>query len=49
MRQYTCGMCGFQVRSEDDDEIVEMVQEHAHDHHDMELAPADIKQGMEEA
>jgi len=35
--------CDFVIRSENDDELIEFVQEHAQSTHDAELAAADIQ------
>lgn len=48
--QYTCGMedCAFQVRSEDQEEVVSKVQEHAQNKHGMAMDRDDIEGGMQE-
>lgn len=46
--QYTCSEDAFRIRSEDRDEVVESVQEHARDKHDMDLSRDEIVDGMEE-
>lgn len=48
--QYTCQMdnCAFQVRSEDQDEVVNMVQEHAQQKHGMAIDRSDVESGMQE-
>ena len=35
--------CDFMIRSENEDELVEFVQEHARNTHDTELARSDIE------
>lgn len=35
--------CDFMIRSENDDELVEMVQQHARDTHDTEMSKSDIQ------
>lgn len=46
--QYTCDADAFRIRSEDRDEVVERVQEHAQTKHDMDVSREDILDGMEE-
>lgn len=46
--QYTCSDDAFRVRSEDQDEVVELVQDHAQTKHDMDMSRQDILNGMEE-
>lgn len=46
--QYTCADDAFRVRSEDRDEVVELVQDHAQTKHDMDVSRQDILDGMEE-
>lgn len=46
--EYTCNMCAFRIRSEDDDEVVELVREHADEKHDMDLSESDVRDGWEE-
>lgn len=46
--QYTCTDDAFRVRSEDRDEVVELVQDHAQSKHDMDMAREEILGGMEE-
>ena len=45
--QFTCEACGFQVRSEDDDEVIDLVRDHAGEKHDMELSKRDVRDGWE--
>jgi len=45
--QYTCGTCGFQVRSEDDDEVVDYVQKHADVMHDLHLPRSQVAESWE--
>ena len=45
--QYSCGACEFQVRSEDQDEIVDLVQTHAKDMHDMDYSSDQIRDGIQ--
>jgi predicted small metal-binding protein len=35
--------CDFMVRSEKEDELIEMVQQHAREVHDTEMSQADIR------
>ena len=48
--QYSCGMdgCDFQVRSEDENEVVDMVQEHAQNKHGTSMDRSDVETGMQE-
>ncbi len=48
VHQYTCSACAFQVRSDDDDEVIELVRNHADGSHGMEVAPQDVRDGWEE-
>jgi hypothetical protein len=45
VHQYTCDGCAFQIRSEDDDEVVELVRNHAKEAHDMEVSSQDVRSG----
>jgi predicted small metal-binding protein len=45
-QQYSCSQCEFQVRSEDDGELIELVQHHAEEYHDMSPSAGDIRDGM---
>lgn len=47
--QYSCSACAFQVRSEDDQEVIDLVQNHAKEKHDMSPEASDIRDGMESA
>lgn len=46
--QYTCSEDAFRVRSEDRDEVVELIQQHAEGKHDMEMSRQDVLDGIEE-
>ena len=46
--EFACSACGFQVRSEDDSELIQMVRTHADDQHDLKLARQDVKDGWRE-
>jgi predicted small metal-binding protein len=35
--------CAFEIRSEDEDELIEMVQAHAQDQHGSNLAPDEVR------
>lgn len=48
VHQYTCSACAFQVRSEDDDEVVDLVRDHAREKHDMNVSESDVRDGWEE-
>lgn len=45
--QFECSECGFMVRSENDDELIDFVQQHADDAHQMQVAPDDVRAGWE--
>jgi predicted small metal-binding protein len=47
--QFSCSACGFQVRSENDDELIELVRNHAGEIHDMDVSPSDVRAGWEDA
>lgn len=46
--QYSCDACAFQVRSENDEELIELVRGHANDYHEMSVAPDDVRAGWEQ-
>lgn len=46
--EYSCGACAFQVRSEDDDELVRLVRTHADEKHGMDMSRADVQDGWTE-
>lgn len=46
--EYQCSACEFMIRSEEEDELVEFVQTHASDVHDMSMSDADIRGGWTE-
>lgn len=46
--RYQCSEDVFQVTSENRDELVDMVQQHARNSHEMNLERGDIEDGMEE-
>jgi predicted small metal-binding protein len=48
-QQFTCSACAFQVRSDDEDELISHVQDHADHAHDMDMSAADVREGMEES
>jgi predicted small metal-binding protein len=48
VHQYTCSACAFQVRSDDDGEVIELVRNHADRSHGIEVAPRDVRDGWEE-
>lgn len=45
--QYACSNCAFMIRSDDDEEVVEHVQQHAENSHDMQVAADDVRAGWE--
>lgn len=48
-RQYSCSACAFQVQSENEDEVIELVQNHAQEYHDMSPSDNDVRDGIEDA
>lgn len=44
-REYGCSACDFMIRSEEEDELIQMVQDHAEDVHDMSMSAGDIREG----
>ncbi|MFB6183604.1 MAG: DUF1059 domain-containing protein [Haloarculaceae archaeon] len=46
-REFTCQSagvdCDFQIRSESEDELLEFVEQHAKNVHDMDMSRADIR------
>jgi predicted small metal-binding protein len=48
MREYSCSSCSFQVRSDDESEVVDHVREHAEQRHDMDLSEDAVREGMRE-
>jgi predicted small metal-binding protein len=46
--QFTCTACGFQVQSEDDDEVIDFVKNHADSKHDMNLSTSDVRDGLKQ-
>lgn len=48
VHQYECSECAFMARSEDDDELIGVVQQHADDAHQMQVAPDDVRAGWQE-
>ncbi len=47
-REFQCTACEFMIRSENDDELIEFVREHANDTHDMTMSAADVREGWTE-
>ena len=45
--QYSCGSCEFQVRSENEDELIDIVRTHADDMHQLNVSRADVRDGMQ--
>jgi predicted small metal-binding protein len=45
--QFSCSECSFQVQSDDQNEIVDVVREHAEGKHSMNVSDGDIRGGME--
>ena len=46
---YVCDACDFRVRSEDDEELLEIVRHHADAKHDTKLSREDVRNGWEES
>mgnify|MGYP006275988943 CR=1 FL=1 len=49
VRQFTCGDCAFMIRSDNDDELIEFVKQHADDAHGRQVADDDVRAGWEDA
>lgn len=47
VHQFTCSACAFQIRSEDDDEVIDHVRTHAEEMHDMTMSRSDVRDGWE--
>lgn len=47
-KMYTCSVCAFQVRAEDDAEVSEVVRNHARRKHDMEMDDAEVREDIQE-
>lgn len=47
--KYTCNACAFEVQSPNDDELVDIVREHANDRHGMNVSRAEVREGWEPA
>lgn len=47
-KEYQCSACEFMIRSENDDELVEFVREHAQDTHEMTMSASEIRSGWTE-
>lgn len=43
--EFGCSACEFHVRSENDDELIELVQNHAEEMHDLDLSQQDVRDG----
>lgn len=41
--------CGFEARSEDEDEVIDRVREHAAAEHDLSLSRSDVETMMEDS
>lgn len=46
-QEFGCPECGFMIRSENEDELIKVVQQHATDTHGMSMQKAEIRKGME--
>lgn len=47
-QKYACSACAFEVRSEDEAEVRELVQTHARRKHDVEMDDGEVRDGMQE-
>jgi predicted small metal-binding protein len=45
--QYGCSECSFLIRSDDEDEVIDVVRTHADESHDMRVSRADVEAGIE--
>ena len=48
-RQYSCNACAFRVRSEHEDEVIELVRTHADEYHDMTMSTEDVRSRLRDA
>lgn len=48
VRQFTCSDCAFMVRSENDDEVIDVVKNHGKEAHDRDVADDDVRAGWED-
>lgn len=48
--QFTCTAedCAFQIRSEDRDEVIDFVQEHADEMHSLDMSRGDVRDGLQQ-
>lgn len=46
-RKYECDACAFQIRSSNEDELIDIVREHANDMHGMNVSRAEVREGWE--
>lgn len=46
--QYSCDEDPFQIRSEDRDEVIDYVREHAQEKHGMSMDRDDVESGIQE-
>jgi len=46
--KYTCGMCHEDLVNINEDNLVDMVQEHSQNEHDMKMDRNDIRDGIKE-
>ena len=47
-KEYTCDACGESLMADRESRLVEMVQNHAREEHDMELEAEDIRMDIED-
>lgn len=47
--QFSCSDCSFQVRSDDEKELIDLVRTHADDKHSKDISEQDVRSGMETA
>ncbi len=45
---YTCGVCDHEFSDENRSDLIDMVQEHADEEHNMDLSRSDIREDIKE-
>ncbi|MXR22373.1 DUF1059 domain-containing protein [Halobacterium bonnevillei] len=45
--RYACNACSFEIQSPNDDELIDVVREHANDEHGMNVSRAEVKEGWD--
>lgn len=46
--RYDCSACSFEVQSPNDDELVDVVRQHANDEHGMNVSRGEVKENWEQ-